>query len=246
MQLLPRRGVPTICCWRPCCAASWLCAKVDVLDLPPDIRVRDNGADALCLQPWRYDGGYFLRSPATRRCIWERGAFLLAASPPSRSARTDVSRMPPWRANMSAARELVARFEGLFGRTPRLFRAPGRVNLIGEHTDYNDGFVLPAAIDLATIAAIAPRSDRKLCVTPRRSRGPWNSISMILRPRRAAIGATMSGAWRFFWNAPVTLSLAPISCWMAICRWARVCRLPPRWRWRRVSRCAVFQARRST
>ena len=65
---------------------------------------------------------------------------------------------------MSAARELVSRFEAFFGQTPRLFGAPGRVNLIGEHTDYNDGFVLPAAIDLATIAAIAPRSDRKLCV----------------------------------------------------------------------------------
>ncbi len=43
---------------------------------------------------------------------------------------------------------------------PRVFRAPGRANLIGEHTDYNDGFVLPAAIDRATYLAIAPRNDR--------------------------------------------------------------------------------------
>src|SRR5439155_18942122 len=42
------------------------------------------------------------------------------------------------------------------------FRAPGRVNLIGEHTDYNDGFVMPAAIDFYTWAAIAPRKDSKL------------------------------------------------------------------------------------
>jgi galactokinase len=44
----------------------------------------------------------------------------------------------------------------------RIFRAPGRTNLIGEHTDYNDGFVLPAAIDRATWIAISPRQDRTL------------------------------------------------------------------------------------
>ena len=41
---------------------------------------------------------------------------------------------------------LRQRFQARYGVEPRLFRAPGRVNLIGEHTDYNDGFVMPAAI----------------------------------------------------------------------------------------------------
>ena len=41
----------------------------------------------------------------------------------------------------------------------RFFRAPGRVNLIGEHTDYNDGFVLPAAINFDTVVAAGPRAD---------------------------------------------------------------------------------------
>ena len=50
-----------------------------------------------------------------------------------------------------------------FGHAPTLHvRAPGRVNLIGEHTDYNDGFVLPCAIDFETRIAIGPRSDRQV------------------------------------------------------------------------------------
>jgi galactokinase len=52
-------------------------------------------------------------------------------------------------------------FQELFGSAEgmRAFRAPGRVNLIGEHTDYNLGFVLPVALDLATTVAISPSRD---------------------------------------------------------------------------------------
>ncbi len=57
---------------------------------------------------------------------------------------------------------LAAAFHQRYGTRPRIFRAPGRVNLIGEHTDYNDGFVLPMAIDRGTAVAIARRNDRIL------------------------------------------------------------------------------------
>jgi galactokinase len=60
--------------------------------------------------------------------------------------------------------ELAKRFEKRFADHPRIFRAPGRVNLIGEHTDYNDGFVMPAAVAFSTYVAIAGRSDHKLLI----------------------------------------------------------------------------------
>ena len=65
---------------------------------------------------------------------------------------------------MGQARELRQKFHDRYGGEARVFRAPGRVNLIGEHTDYNDGFVMPAAIGFDTWVAAAPRPDRRLLI----------------------------------------------------------------------------------
>ncbi len=54
---------------------------------------------------------------------------------------------------------LINRFVRLYDRDPKVFFSPGRVNLIGEHTDYNNGYVMPFAINKGTFISIATRSD---------------------------------------------------------------------------------------
>jgi galactokinase len=63
---------------------------------------------------------------------------------------------------MTRRSTIVERFRARFGSDPHVYRAPGRVNLIGEHTDYNDGFAMPAAIEFYCWVAVGPRDDRKL------------------------------------------------------------------------------------
>lgn len=103
------------------------------------------------------------------------------------------------------AEGLSREFESLFGQSPAIYRAPGRVNLIGEHTDHNEGFVLPMAIDLSTWVAIASREDRRVIVRSRsvsetvefdldelvtRGRGHWSDYprGVALMIERAGLG----------------------------------------------------------
>jgi galactokinase len=65
---------------------------------------------------------------------------------------------------MTIPENIREKFKYLYKEEPMLFRSPGRVNLIGEHTDYNEGFVLPAAIDKDILFGITPRDDNKVSI----------------------------------------------------------------------------------
>jgi galactokinase len=84
--------------------------------------------------------------------------------------------------------EFAQRFEKVFATRPRVFRAPGRVNLIGEHTDYNDGFVMPAAVGFSIYVAIAARPDRKLVMRSEEFPGNFEFELDHLPPQR-------TGSW---------------------------------------------------
>ncbi len=67
---------------------------------------------------------------------------------------------------MDLANEVIQAFKERFGTVPEaVVQAPGRVNLIGEHTDYNDGFVLPLALERGTYLALRRRDDTQVVVT---------------------------------------------------------------------------------
>jgi galactokinase len=88
-------------------------------------------------------------------------------------------------------------FSERFSATPRVFSAPGRVNLIGEHTDYNDGFVLPMAIERRTVVAAAPRNDRRvLAVSGALAETFEFELDRPGRPRRGIWGDYVEGTAR--------------------------------------------------
>ncbi|HEX4067274.1 MAG TPA: galactokinase [Acidobacteriaceae bacterium] len=101
-----------------------------------------------------------------------------------------------------------------FGAEPAVFLAPGRVNLIGEHTDYAGGFVMPAAIDFGTLAAISPRNDGRVVIwsenvheevahqlqgLPRNGGGHWSGyplgVVQVLRDAGYAVPAFSLTVW---------------------------------------------------
>jgi galactokinase len=105
----------------------------------------------------------------------------------------------------------LARFEA----EPAVFVAPGRVNLIGEHTDYAEGFVMPAAINFATLAGISPRVDGKIAIfsenygqvryfdaaeLPAKAAGHWTDYPLGVISILAGEGHTIPGFSLSLWG----------------------------------------------
>ena len=110
---------------------------------------------------------------------------------------------------MTNPAELAETFRSFYGGQPRIYRAPGRVNLIGEHTDYNDGLVMPAAIDFFTSVAIGARDDRRIVLRsenfsetaeldldqpPARGRGHWSDYPFGVALELEQAGQNLRGA----------------------------------------------------
>ena len=64
----------------------------------------------------------------------------------------------PYNILIMSSKTIVQTFAEKFGTAPRIFFSPGRINLIGEHIDYNDGYVMPAATDKGIWFAVAPNN----------------------------------------------------------------------------------------
>ncbi len=122
--------------------------------------------------------------------------------------------------------DLQTRFRATFGYAPVFrARAPGRVNLIGEHTDYNDGFVLPMAIDRDVIYVGAPRTDRIVrieaanfgvvsefpldAITHAQGDADWSNYARGVARVLQAHGHTLNGFDAVMWGAvPIASGLS--------------------------------------
>jgi galactokinase len=138
-------------------------------------------------------------------------------------------------ASQHAWLKLLERFKAVYGERPVLVQAPGRVNLIGEHTDYNEGIVLPAAIGFQTQIAIARREDRRLQVVsenyaervefdldemPASARRHWSDyVAGVVRLLDSALGGLCGANLIIHGNVPQGAGLSSsASLEVALCR----------------------------
>lgn len=111
--------------------------------------------------------------------------------------------------DLTTSHDLLARFEERFGRSPsHLSRAPGRVNLIGEHTDYNGLPVLPMALQREVRIALRPRDDGTIVL--HNSAEEFPSVEFEIEP---AIPPYVQGAWGNYVKAPANELARRFAIW---------------------------------
>ena len=114
------------------------------------------------------------------------------------------------------------KFNELYGEGAILFASPGRINLIGEHTDYNGGFVFPGAVDKGIVAAIRLNGTDKV-----RAYALDLGETRRTNPPRAGPVTSSASAARF--RSAAARSAASTRCLPETCPWAPACRRRQRW-----------------
>ena len=127
---------------------------------------------------------------------------------------------------------VTAAFERVYGGQPELIVvSPGRVNVIGEHTDYNDGFVLPAAIDRHVVIGLRPRADGRVRVHAADFDDTATfALDTLIRTEQQSWANYHQGRGLGAAERKVMRCKALMRRWPAMCPWPRAS--PPRRRWR--------------
>ena len=133
---------------------------------------------------------HLIPGPSKRKCRIRSCHFLIAVPSGFYSCGPGPLDQRHLRGSLSERRRVIdlkdlrQNFRTLYGAHALICRAPGRVNLIGEHTDYNDGFVMPVAIDSFTCTAMTPRKDSQVNLSSAQSDAPVSTLlSEDLPPR---------------------------------------------------------------
>lgn len=84
--------------------------------------------------------------------------------------------------NRNSTKSFMEMFSSLYGGIPVVVKSPGRINIIGEHTDYNEGFVLPAAINQSAYIAISPRNDYDIRLYSTEFQAEYNGNLTTIKP----------------------------------------------------------------